>query len=148
MRLAGSPQISADGLPTVPSKVVSLPMGLGGSRVRPRDDVAIKVAELGSDFQRNAERMGSGSHTYVGNGAYETRLDSSTFQRIGGDTESMWTKNARSLSEVPRHGEARGLSMSGAGALSIRRFEVSRWRGGHRSFRLWVFNSEYSLGKR
>ena len=39
------------------------------------------------------------------------------------------------------------MSRSGAGALSIRRFEVSRWRGGHRSFRLWVFNSEYSLRK-
>ncbi len=39
------------------------------------------------------------------------------------------TKNARSLSKEPRRRKPEQRRMSGAGAVSIRAFEVSRWGG-------------------
>ena len=51
------------------------------------------------------------------------------------------TANARALSEAPRREKAEDGAIPRAGAVSIRTFEGSRWRGGDGCLKLWVLNA-------
>src|SRR5262245_51465102 len=83
---------------------------------------------------------------------YRFPISVSTSERITPDDEK-WSPrgsilpNARTLSEAHRRAQPNRSGARGAGALSIRPFQVSRWRL-RRTWQLWVFNAVLVLPHR